>query len=328
MSHRKFSIEERKPGSFNHSHHGPNTEIYTYIASAINIGCAMMSHGDGRRALTKIALDSEANAPPGTSFFNKDKAAASQYVDWFIDNLILKFPTVLVDGHIADVDIMGYHPRGTWHGSVKEFFLSNERGGIHFNASRVYDMVAAARNGKDQRFRDFQFAFATMVVHECGAHLLITSIGGGRKDTPKDMIIPGYRQLPDIGESGRVLEMGLFGGCMEYYRCPKQENGQAGVIHQIDSQAIAWKIDPRVINDACQYKFQFPFRRVGGAIDPKTLQSMGRGVRCQRLDEGQRALLASQKPKPDAWLHIRCKVKLGDVRKVPFRPRILLNSTV
>lgn len=89
-------------------------------------------------------------------------------------------------------------------------------------------MLAASDSSRaelQQRFRNFQFLFATTFVHEVGGHLLITFLGNGRPITPPDISAPRYGS-DDVGESGRYLELNLFGGNTEYFRDSKQDNGQ------------------------------------------------------------------------------------------------------
>lgn len=88
-------------------------------------------------------------------------------------------------------------------------------------------MVQAARENKEQRFRDFQFLFATTFLHEVGAHYLITWLGGGRVNTPPSLTYLSYNAIdPKMGESGRLLESWLFGGSTEYYYDPQQDRNQ------------------------------------------------------------------------------------------------------
>lgn len=93
-------------------------------------------------------------------------------------------------------------------------------------------MLAASNSSQaslQQRFRTFQFLFATMIVHEVGGHLLLTFIGNGRPLTPPELSAPQYGTIND-GESGRCLELRLFGGNTEYYVDPSQGSGQVCLI--------------------------------------------------------------------------------------------------
>jgi len=90
-------------------------------------------------------------------------------------------------------------------------------------------MLAAASNSsqaaRQQRFRTFQFLFATIFVHEVGGHLRVTFLGNGRPITPPQITALNYGSLTN-GESGRYLELNLFGGNTEYFHDPTQDNSQ------------------------------------------------------------------------------------------------------
>lgn len=91
-------------------------------------------------------------------------------------------------------------------------------------------MVTAGQDNSQaskQQFRNFQFAFATTLVHEAGPHILITWLGRGRPDTPPEMAVTGYATSDgQIGESGRFFELFLYGGTTEYYRDLNQDDSQ------------------------------------------------------------------------------------------------------
>lgn len=88
-------------------------------------------------------------------------------------------------------------------------------------------MLVASSRSNGQRFRDFQFLFATTLVHEADGHLLTAFLWNGHYVTPPEISVPGYSD-EDEGESGRWLEMCLFGGTTEYYRDPSQDDQQVG----------------------------------------------------------------------------------------------------
>ncbi len=87
-----------------------------------------------------------------------------------------------------------------------------------------------------QRFRDFQFAFATTLVHEAGPHVMLTCLGHGRLDTPEQLAVTGYTSTEFPGESGRSFEMSVFGGTTEYYRDTRQDDRQVSPMHILISQ--------------------------------------------------------------------------------------------
>lgn len=84
-------------------------------------------------------------------------------------------------------------------------------------------MIRSAGTG--QTFRVFQFKLACALVHEVAGHMLVTFLGRGRSLTPPTITVAGYA-TQEGGESGRFLEMSLFGGCLEYYRASGQGENQ------------------------------------------------------------------------------------------------------
>jgi hypothetical protein len=83
----------------------------------------------------------------------------------------------------------------------------------------------SSQKANQQRFRTFQFLFATTFVHEVGGHLLVTFLGNGRPITPPQITGPNYGSVTN-GESGRFLELNLFGGNTEYFHDATQDKGQ------------------------------------------------------------------------------------------------------
>ena len=86
-------------------------------------------------------------------------------------------------------------------------------------------MLLASSSGNAQRFREFQFLCATTLTHETGGHLLSAYLWNGRGVTPAEISVRGYGNEQQ-GESGRWLELNLFGGTTEYYRDPSQDDHQ------------------------------------------------------------------------------------------------------
>ncbi len=87
-------------------------------------------------------------------------------------------------------------------------------------------MITAARNHDLARFQEFQFLFATTLVHEVGAHMLLTFLSNDVNNTPPEISVTGYARAANQGESGRYLELRLFGGTTEYYEDPRQDRHQ------------------------------------------------------------------------------------------------------
>ncbi|KAK2767732.1 hypothetical protein FQN54_003890 [Arachnomyces sp. PD_36] len=224
---KKFTIAHRRVNDPQLRPYEANTAEYTYIASAINLALAMLTKDSSKDMLVNIALIFD-NTSLDSNMFQGNKASAEQWVKWFVNQLQHRFPPVIVDESITHLDCLGYHPRLPWDGKLQDFPFHTQ--GVHINGPRVKDMVAAGEGNSQaskQRFRDFQFAFATTLVHEAGPHILITWLGGGRPDTPPEMAVAGYATSDDqLGESGRFFELHVFGGTTEYYRDPSKDDGQ------------------------------------------------------------------------------------------------------
>lgn len=97
--------------------------------------------------------------------------------------------------------------------------------------------MEAVFNGTDAklkaRFMSFQFLFAAATAHEM-THIFVAFLAGGSDDyrnyTPPGVSHLTYAQ-PSIngvrlGESGRHLENRLFGGSLEFFRDPQEDDGQ------------------------------------------------------------------------------------------------------
>lgn len=96
-------------------------------------------------------------------------------------------------------------------------------------------MVAAAAGttpALKARFLDFLFLFAAATAHEL-VHLFVHLLSGGSDEdvsyTPPGTSHLNYgsvRQGVTYGESGRFFENLLFGGSLEFYYNPRDDNGQ------------------------------------------------------------------------------------------------------
>ncbi|RMZ37048.1 hypothetical protein CA14_006292 [Aspergillus flavus] len=228
----------------------PNTPVYTYVASAINIALSILESPHGRHYLTQLALiiDHEMDE---NSHFQGNKDIAKHWVDVFLAKVRAQFPVVIVDFTMNNPNELGCHPRGGWMGHLKDFDPRSHM--ICINGQRTADMVASACGQDGQNFRNFQFLFATMFTHEVGAHLLVTFLRNGRVNTPPTITVQGYGSRT-VGESGRFLEAYLFGGTTEYYRAASQDMHQTGIPYQIDHQNRAWRISSTTINEICRYE--------------------------------------------------------------------------
>lgn len=241
-----FLIIGAIPGSDppNHNYvYPPNSTEYTFVVSAIGIGLKMMEHPQTQEVMTALALVFDQRQMLGTLFGGSQTAAAA-WVSWFVGRVKQAFPVVFIHEGTTNPDILGFHQRIGWEGGLADFvpraqyvMLNAGVRALSFNhqtmsnfSQRIRDMLASINNG--DRFRTFQFIFATTIVHEVGAHLLITFLCNGRELTPPSISAPGYARSDDGGESGRFLETYLFGGTSEFYRDPRiwQDNSQVSHI--------------------------------------------------------------------------------------------------
>lgn len=100
--------------------HAPNTIEYTFVASAINIALSILEHPAGRQHLTNLALAFDSVNNHGRRF-HADANLAKQQVDFFLTAIKAKFPIVVIDHQMTNVNLLGTHPRGEWRGSPNEF---------------------------------------------------------------------------------------------------------------------------------------------------------------------------------------------------------------
>ncbi|KAK3298548.1 uncharacterized protein B0H64DRAFT_453932 [Chaetomium fimeti] len=141
---------------------------------------------------------------------------------------ILEQDRSILDETLNNLDILGHHPRMHWIGRLDQFPFRRQR--FQLNAQRVRSMVAAGNGTSDakrQRFRNFQFAFATVVVHELGGRMLITWLSKGRQGIPGIISAAIYDNGVSMEEAGPCLETRLFGGTTKFYRDPRQDDDQA-----------------------------------------------------------------------------------------------------
>ncbi|KAJ5289219.1 hypothetical protein N7478_002249 [Penicillium angulare] len=137
---------------------------------------------------------------------------------------------------MAKPDDLGKHERKEWSGTYEQFDPREQF--LFLNAFKLYDMINAGRvHETAAAFWRFHFLIATILAHEVGDHLLITFLNHGRTFTPPDIGVSAYCKAGGgIGEAGRMLEICLFGGNLEYYQAPNQSmhdilNYQTGVTH-------------------------------------------------------------------------------------------------
>ncbi len=128
----KFAIGAKLLNNPNLIEYQPNSVEYTYVASAVSIALALLNQEQSKRTLVDIASHFDRQRLDSATF-QADPAAATKWVDWFLENLRSQFPRVIVDDEIIDLDNLGLHPRRHWDGALEDFPF--KRQGIHLNAS-------------------------------------------------------------------------------------------------------------------------------------------------------------------------------------------------
>jgi hypothetical protein len=210
--------------------HAPNSEEYTYISSAISLAIRVMGTPQCQNAMTELAMSFDALRMHST-LFQGNYNNARQTVRGFVDVIAARFPIVCIDQRLTGSAVLGYHQRAPWNGQFNPrnqwvFINSTVRQSSH-NSIKTYlaNPFQQARNmiqgaGTGEAFRIFQFKLACTLIHETAAHMLVTFLGRGGSTTPPGLTVAAYSGLQPGGESGRFLEMELFGGCLEFFRDP------------------------------------------------------------------------------------------------------------
>ena len=108
----------------------PNSEEFIFLASAINRAISMMEHPTGRHHLTNLALTLD-HRPPGSGRLQGDHNTAAGWVNTFLGRLRQAFPAVVIDNNMANLDLLGTHPRGAWDGNLNDFNTRSQTICIH-----------------------------------------------------------------------------------------------------------------------------------------------------------------------------------------------------
>lgn len=224
-------------------------------------------------------------------------------------------------------------------------------------------MIASVGINGGQSFRNFQFLFATTLVHEAGGHLLVTFLGNGRPYTPAHMTAPGYSSYP-LGESGRYLELRLFGGTTEYFQGPSQDMRKVSRSHfarpvlcscgwwyprpeclikstfRVERGKSDLASSTKSFNIVCipaqklyghfltfSVDFSFPFARSGGAVNPNHLRNMGFNSHDPPVSGDHRAMLAQQYTFVGRIGRLAgYRIRRADARRVPTNPTKMLKA--
>lgn len=179
-----------------------------------------------------------------------------------------------------------------------------------------------------QRFRDFQFLFSILMIHEVGGHLMVSWLGHGRVETPPRIAVTGYtrHERPDVGEAGRHLEYMWFGGCLEFFYDPELDHYQAGMPYLRQPDGTHWRITQSVVNDVCARRFSFPFE-VSYRGNRAAMWSMGQEWTESMHGSGPIQQIMSHRAEIDQ--NVRCMqahdVDQDELRLIPQNPSRFLH---
>ncbi|KAK8200365.1 uncharacterized protein BKA78DRAFT_340422 [Phyllosticta capitalensis] len=296
-----FAIIHRGPigASFDVTHiYEPIEEIYTYVASSIAIALRALSNDEARNWMASLVITYDQSRTGGGRICANDTTRAHNIVDSFLKKVQRKFPVICIDEKIKDPRCLGMHRRTDWTGNFDQF--DPRANYVFLNAGTWYLLPGLAVNGLNrtipnlnnselEQFRTFQFTFAATLVHEVGAHLLITAIDNGRNWTPPEMSASGYVSIEEkeetgewvyFGESGRWLEKNLYGGTLEFVQDPARDiKTQSGIPYLFGEDDKARRIERSVIDQFCRgdsTEFSFPLATdTRTAVDWRTVHRFG-----------------------------------------------------
>lgn len=128
-----FSVARRAPGdlALHHEPYQPNSLEYKCITSALDIGLSILEQDRSKEVLTEFVLMFD-DVTSNSACFKKDEAVARRCTDWFVDQLRANAPIMILDETLGRLEVMAYHPRSLWNGSLVEFPFRQQS--VHLNA--------------------------------------------------------------------------------------------------------------------------------------------------------------------------------------------------
>ncbi|KAK2759311.1 hypothetical protein FQN54_002789 [Arachnomyces sp. PD_36] len=264
-----------------------NTSQYTFVANAAALAISVFQTEKAKEALTELALGLS-QASPMRVPFNGNPNLARQAVNLFVNKISQRFPAIVIDTTINNIQVLAFHVGRPWHGSLEQF--DTRRQMVHVNASRLEDLMAAANleSASSQAraaFRTFMFQLANTLIHEVGGHLFMTFLSQNIVDeagqlarpiTPEAVTYSNYGSAGS-GESGRVLESILFGGAMEYSRDPAAGSQQPGIPHVFDEDSVTVRriSQTAIDNFVIHRNFAFPYPLTGPPVPWPNMAPLG-----------------------------------------------------
>jgi hypothetical protein len=97
----------------------PNSNEYTFIASAIGIALKMMETAEAQTAMTDLALTYDSLR--GGNLLRNDRDTARRWIAWFVNTVKVGFPKTYVDEDTTNPDEIAAHFRKPWDGTWDTF---------------------------------------------------------------------------------------------------------------------------------------------------------------------------------------------------------------
>ncbi|RDW81605.1 uncharacterized protein DSM5745_05162 [Aspergillus mulundensis] len=264
-----------------HIYYGPSDPRYIHATIAISTALDILNHPVTRGILTQMAMTHDNNK---THFnrFNGSKWFAARAVDMFLDKISRDFPVFTIDQNLTHPGCFAYHTRDPWQGTLESWNPTHDS--ISLNAAKFAAMLRSAHNR--QAYMEWQFMFATVIVHEVGGHMLTTYLGNGGSDTPPAFAVPGYQDGQRAGEAGRFLETQLFGGALEWFVDVGEMDAERGFPFLISSDRHVRRIHPVVFSQITAGSYElnspsfnpFPLTTTGPILMRRDLETIGSDI--------------------------------------------------
>ncbi|KAH6623903.1 hypothetical protein F5144DRAFT_540517 [Chaetomium tenue] len=128
----------------------------------------------------------------------------------------------------------------------------------YLKAKEKGDKDGIKRFGTD--YRVFLVDGAFTVAHEL-VHCFVRFLSGDRKiGTPRSLLPKGFEDRPTRGESGRMWEELVFGGCVTY-SLPSKPGAFVRLMVEKDGKEA--QVDPDHVKEISQGKLRFPLKTIG-----------------------------------------------------------------
>lgn len=273
----------------------------------MSVGIRTLESDRGRQGLEMVGAAVIQAWDDEDMSFDGDIRLIKSYVNHFLFRVRNDFPMVMLSDKLHNPDTLAMTvrnepgvPPARWDGNLQDY-KPVVATGIYFNSGRVKAMAqnfaSSTLPHRQARERDviFQFLFGMTTCHEL-VHAFIGYLAGTQGDmdesyTPLQVTVSGYSQsivgrdgsrLPK-GESGRVFDLFMYGGTVEFYRDPEHGDDQPGVPYLLDANGVARRLTHACVNDQILYPedpSRYPLGTHPGDFDEaariqRPLRSMG-----------------------------------------------------